>query len=118
MTAAKARASARAQSENAWSRPKSPHPDRPDSWPVIWRIVMPAAGSYNLDWVVMQTDDEAAARKSYRVQRAGGWPVRLERVSCGPLPKAATDSLAKLRSANAQHPGAKMPAVLGYWERP
>jgi hypothetical protein len=102
-----------------WRRPTAAHPDRPDTWPVVWRVVAPAAASYNHDWVFLETEDEAEARQAYRNLRAGGeWTVRIERVSCGPLPKAAKVSLGELRAMNPQNPGAKMRPVLGYWERP
>jgi hypothetical protein len=93
------------------------HPERPETWPVIWRVVAPSAGCYDRDMVFLETEDEGEARKGYKAQRSAGWPVRIERVSCGPLPQAAEGSLAKVRSANAQNPGANMRPVLGYWER-
>jgi hypothetical protein len=66
--------------------PAAPKPDDPSTWPVFWRVVAPGAGSYNHDMVFLETEDEAKARKSFRTLRRGRWPVRLERISCGPLP--------------------------------
>jgi hypothetical protein len=57
----------------------SAHPDRPETWPVIWRVVAPGAGSYDQDMVVCETADEAQARGVYRDRRSGGYTVRLER---------------------------------------
>jgi hypothetical protein len=102
-----------------WRRPTSAHPDRPDTWPIVWRVVAPAAGSYNHDMVFCESEDEAEARRTYRSLRAGGgWTVRLERVSCGPLPEGAKVSLADARASNPQNPGVKMRPVLGHWEQP
>ncbi len=28
----------------------------------MWRVVMPGAGSYNRDWVFLESEDEAEAR--------------------------------------------------------
>ena len=100
-----------------WRRPTAPHPDRPDTWPVIWRVVAPRAGSYNSDFVVWEDQDEGVARRIYGQRRREGWAVRLERVCCGPLPKEAEAFLKELRTQTPQNPGAEMPAVLGYWER-
>jgi hypothetical protein len=94
----------------------APRPNSPDTWPVIWRVVAPGAGSYDHDWVMCETDDEAEARRIYIERRRGGFPVRLERVSCGPLPKGFTSKLAKLRASKPQNPGTRLRPVLAGWE--
>jgi hypothetical protein len=68
--------------------------------------------------VFCETEDEGEAKQTYRSLRAGRWAVRIERVSCGPLPEEAKVPLADARGANPQNPGTKMRPVLGYWERP
>lgn len=100
MTAGKAPRRPKAQAIAA-----SPRSDGPGTWPVMWRVVMRGAGSYNGDRAFLETEDEAEARRRYRRWRCGGgWTVRIERVSCGPLPKAAKVSLAEMRAGNAQTP--------------
>lgn len=86
-----------------------------ETWPVVWRVVIPAAGSYDHDWLVAESADESAARKAHREHRTLGYPVRLERVSCGPLPVNAQATLDKLRNSNAQIPGTTMREDLGMW---
>lgn len=87
-----------------------------ESWPVIWRVVAPGAGSYNHDMVFLETDREREARSFLTELRAGGYAVRLERVQCGPLPAGAAGALSDLRSLNPQNPGAER-TVLGCWEK-
>ena len=92
------------------------NPKSLSSWPIVWRVVAPAAGSRNRDMMMLQTDDEREARKRYGYLRRGGWPVRIECVQCGPLPEDARPKLAELRVANGQAQGQKrLPAIAGYW---
>jgi hypothetical protein len=88
-----------------------------DQWPVIWRVVAPNCGSYGHDMLFIETADEGSAREKYRSLRCAQWPVRLERVQCGPLPANAKSDLAKLYGANAQNPGDVMRAIPGRWTR-
>ena len=92
-----------------------PKPDDPATWPVVWRVVSPCAGSFNHDMTFTETDDEAEARDTLRELRKVGWPVRLERVSCGPLPPQAASDIDLLRATNAQNPGDGRP-LLAAWE--
>ena len=83
---------------------------------MIWRVVAPGAGSYDHDMVFLETENEANARK--RLAQLGGEsqiPVRLEHVSCGPLPKRSRSELAKLRATNAQNPGTTLREIPGQW---
>ncbi len=89
---------------------------RLDQWPVIWRVVAPACGSYDHDMVFLQTDSEKEARRRFHGLRCRDWPVRLERVQCGPLPAHALVALAETREMNAQGPGTSMREVPAYWE--
>ena len=57
-----------------------------ESWPVIWRVVSPGAGSYDHDMVFLETESEAYAVKQYASLRRSDYPVRIEQVRCGPLP--------------------------------
>lgn len=88
----------------------------PDTWPIVWRVVAPAAGGYNHDLTFIETDDEREARKRFAGLRRAGYPVRLERVSCGPLPAGAEANLAALRAHSPQNVGDQAREVLGYWE--
>jgi hypothetical protein len=105
---------------NASHRDRAPQasPDKPETWPVIWRVTAPACSSYGADWVFLETDDEDNARKEYANLRRTGYPVRLERMQCGPLPNGAMQALAKLRASNQQNPGETAPEVMGFWTRP
>lgn len=94
----------------------APKADDPATWPVIWRVTAPAAGSYNHDIVFLECEDEVDAREHLQAVRASGFPARLERVSCGPLPCDARTALMALRAENPQNPGARMREVLGAWE--
>jgi hypothetical protein len=96
----------------------APNPLRPETWPVVWRVVIPGAGSYDHDWVMVETEDEAEARGDYRARRSGGWPVRLEKVQCGPLPKDHKAAIAETRAASPQNPGSKARPILGAWTKP
>jgi len=87
-----------------------------DQWPVIWRVVAPACGSYDHDMVFLETESEKEARRRFHGLHCGEWPVRLERVQCGPLPRGAKESLESLRSANAQTAGTQIREVAAYWE--
>jgi hypothetical protein len=93
-------------------------PDDPSTWPIVWRVVAPTAGSFNHDMVFIETEDEEEARKSFRGLRRQSWPVRLERVSCGPLPPQATANIVLLRATNAQNPGGEPRNLLAAWEAP
>lgn len=94
---------------------KCPKPEDPNTWPVLWRVVAPTAGSFNQDMVFMETEDEKEAEKSLRGLRRQGWPVRLERVACGPLPPQALSSIVLLRATNAQNPGGEPRPLLAAW---
>lgn len=98
------------------ARVPAPGPRAHDTWPVIWRVVAPRAGNYNNDMVFIETDDEREARRHYFGLRSAGWPVRYERVQCGPLPTGAMARLEALRAAGAQNAGDDFPHVAGYWE--
>jgi len=89
----------------------------PQTWPVIWRVVAPRAGSYNHDMVFIETEDEREARQQFHALRRTGYPVRVERVECGPLPAGSKANLVALRAANQQNAGEGMPKVAGYWEK-
>jgi hypothetical protein len=93
-----------------------PHPESPDTWPVIWRVVAPGAGSYDHDTVFTETHREEDARHTHRSLCRSGYPVRLERVQCGPLPAASETSLAEMRAHNPQNPGTQLRRVPGHWE--
>lgn len=94
-----------------------PDSDRPETWPVVWRVVAPRAGSYNYDGTFFETQVEAEARKWLKRCRADGYPVRLERIACGPLPVGSRASLQRMRNRGTQNPGAtKLPAFAGFWE--
>jgi hypothetical protein len=88
----------------------------PAAWPTYWRVVAPCAGGYDHDLVFICTTDEAKARTMYAGLIESEHPVRLERVSCGPLPAGYSESLAELRSASPQNAGAAMRPVLAAWE--
>lgn len=90
----------------------------PEAWPTIWRVVAPRAGSYNHDMVFLETEDEREARRQLHALRRAGYPVRFERVECGPLPAGAKADLVALRAANPQNAGEGFPKVAGYWEHP
>lgn len=85
------------------------------TWPTVWRVVAPRAGSYDHDMVFTETEKEGEARKSYGALRRAGYPVRLEYVCCGPLPKNAMRDIGSLRASNAQNPRATPRPVLGFW---
>jgi len=87
-----------------------------EKWPVVWRVVAPACGSYDQDMVFLETESEKEARHQFHSLRCCEWPVRLERVHCGPLPAKAKTSLKQLRGANVQNPGTRMRKVAAYWE--
>lgn len=86
-----------------------------DSWPVIWRVTAPAAGSYDNDMVFLETESEPEAVKRFGSLRRSGCPVRLEQVRCGPLPKGYQKPLADTRDANAQNPGTEMGPIPAAW---
>ena len=95
----------------------APRADSPDSWPIIWRVVAPGAGSYDHDMVYADTEDEEYARHEYRQLRRAGHPVRLERVQCGPLPERAQRALTEAHNHNPQNPGRNdLRSIPGYWE--
>jgi hypothetical protein len=48
-------------------------------------------------------------------QRCADWPVRLERVQCGPLPAKAKTALNQVRAANEQNPGTQIREIAAYW---
>jgi len=89
----------------------------PEQWPVVWRVVAPRAGSYGHDMTFIETDSEEEAMRELRGLRRSGWPVRLERVQCGPLPAGAKRNLEMLRAAGPQNAGDAFPHVAGYWEQ-
>jgi hypothetical protein len=93
-----------------------PQPNSPETWPVVWRVVAPGAGSFDHDMTFLSTEDEAEARSMYRSIRAEQWCVRLERVQCGPLPKDAERELTELRATNPQNPDTSLRPVDGFWE--
>jgi hypothetical protein len=96
--------------------PKSSAAINIEQWPAVWRVVAPACGSYDHDMMFLETESEAEARRRFHALRGAEWPVRLERVQCGPLPAKAKTSLDQMRSANAQNPGTSMRNVPAYWE--
>ena len=100
------------------AKPPRPDPGHPETWPAFWRVVAPKAGSYDHDMVFIETPDEDKARKEHANLRRAEWPVRLERVSCGPLPPNAAPDLERVRSANTQNADTQMPPVLAAWSRP
>ena len=94
----------------------TPRPDNPATWPVVWRVTAPAAGGYDHDLVFLETENEDQARRYLAGVRRSGFPARLERVACGPLPGDARAALPALRAESPQNPGARMRQVLGAWE--
>ncbi|ANO50838.1 hypothetical protein BA177_06125 [Woeseia oceani] len=86
-----------------------------EKWPIIWRVTAPAAGSYDKDMVFCESDSREEALTEYRALRRAGWPVRVEQVRCGPLPKTYVNELKKIRERNAQNPGTTMREVPGGW---
>jgi hypothetical protein len=111
-----ARAAQAPRNPSPLSTATAPKPDDPSTWPIFWRVTAPAAGGYNHDFVFLETEQEAEARDRLQAVRESGFPARLERVSCGPLPDDARAALAALRAENPQNPGARMREVLGAWE--
>jgi hypothetical protein len=103
-----------AKSKSTHTARRSPTPRDSTTWPVMWRVVAPRAGSYDQDMVFMETDDETAAREHHRALRRARYPVRLERVHLGPLPKNAVETLTKLRSSN-EGPSARLREIRGFW---
>lgn len=86
-----------------------------DHWPVVWRVTAPSAGSYDQDMVFLTTTDRDAAVQQFESLREGNWPVRIEKMSCGPLPDDCLDTLRQIRAANAQNPGTEMRPIDGAW---
>jgi hypothetical protein len=86
-----------------------------EDWPVVWRVVAPAAGSYDTDMVMLETEDEEDAFRQFRRLRCTGWPVRLEQVRCGPLPDRYESRLAALRKGNSQNRDTEMRTIPGAW---
>ena len=95
---------------------RQPQPDDPSTWPVIWRVVAPGAGSFGHDMVFTETEVERDARTQLVQLLRQGLPVRLERVACGPLPPGAVPNIVLLRASNAQNPGGTARPVLAAWE--
>jgi hypothetical protein len=95
---------------------RRPDPRRPETWPVIWRVVAPGASTYGHDWVFLESEDERNARKEFGGLRRCGWPVRLERVSCGDLPAQPHMSLDRLHTSNNTR-GSRRPPTRGAWRR-
>jgi hypothetical protein len=85
-------------------------------WPVIWRVVAPACGIYDHDMVFLESESEREARARWLTLRRRDWPVRLERVQCGPLPAQAKEKLNEVRVTNGQNEGAPMREIPAYWE--
>ena len=88
-----------------------------DHWPIVWRVVAPACGSYDTDMVFIETTDGDAAMKKFRSCRRSRLPVRIERVSCGPLPKGAMELLIEIRNSNRQNPGTSLRSIEAAWSR-
>ena len=86
-------------------------------WPVIWRVVAPAAGSYDHDMVFLETESREEAIKFFRTSRRSGYPVRVEKVCCGPLPQDYECALTKWRNLNAQNPGSAMRRIPAAWSK-
>ena len=97
------------------TRPSSKRLDNHQRWPVIWRVVAPGCGSFDTDMVFIRTKDETEARRRFNGLLRAKWPVRLERVACGPLPGDAKKAITKVRSANPQNPGTNLRADPGFW---
>jgi hypothetical protein len=87
----------------------------PDTWPIFWRVVAPAAGADGRDVVFTEADDRAEAQRLYDRLHSSGYPVRLERVSCGPLPTNAALILGSERFAMQRHATTSLREVLGVW---
>ena len=86
-------------------------------WPIIWRLVCPGAGSYDHDMVFLETTSKDEAIKEFRSLRCRGYPCRVERIHCGPLPQGFEDKLADLRSCNLQNPGTSLREIPGAWTK-
>jgi hypothetical protein len=83
------KAAGAAQAPRNPSRPSTagaPKPDDPSTWPIVWRVTAPAAGGYDHDVVFLEAEQEEEARERLEAVRESGFPARLERVACGPLP--------------------------------
>jgi hypothetical protein len=59
----------------------------PDTWPVLWRIVLIEADGESS--VVDEVECADFARRRAAELREFGWPVRLERIAREPLPPDA-----------------------------
>lgn len=70
------------------------------SWPVFWRVTMPAVRDSDNDWLWFETADESQARRRCTALRRSGWPVRLERVQQQPLLPHGAERVEHMR---AQH---------------
>ena len=77
---------------------------RPESWPVLWRVSMPAVRDGDHDWIFEETDSEDIARRRCATLRRLGWPVRLERIQQQPLEPA---KVGKIEFWRLQHERAK-----------
>ncbi len=87
----------------------------PTSWPTIWRVIMPAGGSYDHDVTFLETPEESQALDYHSELRAGGFAVRLEYVRVGPLPAGYLASIAQFRSGCPQNPGSTMREIPAAW---
>jgi hypothetical protein len=59
----------------------------PLSWPIVYRVVTPAASGHDHDRVICETTDEGHARRQLKIV-CRDLPVRLEIARVGPLPRA------------------------------
>jgi hypothetical protein len=87
-----------------------------EQWPVLWRVVAPRCGDHDSDITFIETEDEAAARRYFHASRCADYPVRLERVQCGPLPANARVMLKRWRDAAVQSAGTHLREVPAHWE--
>lgn len=97
-------------------RRPTPNARKPESWPVLWRVVMPCAGREDQDVVFFQSTEEREARARFHALRCAEYPVRLEKVRVGSLPKDFQKGIEDWRKACRQNPG-EMPPVPVVWFR-
>lgn len=78
----------------------SKKPCNPDSWPVIWRMVLvPPDGSES--FVIETCHTERDARRRAVEMRRLGWPVHLEKAAQQPLPDRAMKRIQRLAQQRA-----------------
>lgn len=72
----------------SWAPCKCPKPEDPSTWPVLWRVVAPTAGSFNHDMVFTETTSNGVCGKpsGRRGTSRTGQPLRMSTIAppaCG-----------------------------------